>query len=79
MSGQQPEDPVEGPVKGPPTGSNALTGWVVFRLRPWHVLGIFGSSEEADLQRARAGADYQLAFGTADPASGAFDGHDGQA
>ncbi len=52
----------------------ALTGWVVFRPRPWHFVGVFGSREEAELKRERAGPDYQVEFGTADVESGEFDG-----
>lgn len=52
----------------------ALTGWVVFRPRPWHFVGVFGSREEAELQRERAGADYQVEFGTADVESGEVEG-----
>lgn len=52
---------------------DALTGWVVFRPKPWHFVGVFGSREEAELERERAGVDYQAAFGTADGASGRFE------
>ena len=52
----------------------ALTGWAVFRPRPWHFVGVFGSREEAERRRERAGADYQLEFGTANLESGEFDG-----
>lgn len=52
----------------------ALTGWIVYRPRPWHFVGVFGSREEAELKRERAGPDYQVEFGTADVESGEFDG-----
>ena len=52
----------------------ALTGWVVYRPKPWHFVGVFGSREEAELKRGRAGPEYQVEFGTADVESGEFDG-----
>lgn len=52
----------------------ALTGWVVYRPRPWHFVGVFGSREEAELKRERAGPEYQVEFGTAEVESGEFDG-----
>lgn len=58
-------------ASGQPT---ALTGWVVFRPRPWHFLGVFGSREQAERERVRAGTDYQVEFGTADGGRGEFDG-----
>lgn len=51
-----------------------LTGWVVFRPKPWHFIGVFGSREQAERQRERAGTHYHVEFGTADVESGNFDG-----
>lgn len=53
--------------------AETLTGWVVFRPKPWDFVGVFGSREEAELECERAGTAYQVAFGTADAASGTLD------
>lgn len=54
----------------------ALTGWIVFRPKPWHFLGVFACREQAEIERARGGEDYQVEFGTADVKSGRYDGND---
>ena len=52
------------------TSQAALTGWIVFRPKPWDFIGVFGSRDEAEAVRVRAGAAYQVTFGTADVTSG---------
>ena len=54
----------------------ALTGWIVFRPRPWHFVGVFACREQAETERARGGQEYQVAYGTADVESGRYDGHE---
>lgn len=60
-----------------PISEAVLTGWIAFRPKRWDFAGVFGSREEAETKRQRAGADYQLTFGTADVASSRFEPPDG--
>lgn len=62
------DEGIPGPSASHP--AETLTGWVVFRPKPWHFVGVFSSREEAELECERAGSAYQVAFGTADAASG---------
>lgn len=51
-----------------------LCGWIVFRPRPWHFVGVFACREQAETERARGGQEYQVAYGIADVESGRYDG-----
>ena len=88
MSPNRPKNPEQGGGAGSKRlqGDNglgqsspeaALTGWIVFRPKPWNFVGVFGSREEAETKRQRAGAHYQVTFGTADVASGRLEPPDG--
>ena len=57
----------------------AVSGWGVFRRRPWDFAGVFPSRAEAVReQEQRAGSDYEVAFGTAHIGSDRFDVADPQ-
>lgn len=40
-----------------------VTGWGVFKLEPWHLLGIFATPAEARIRCQEAGEDYEIRFG----------------
>jgi hypothetical protein len=41
-----------------------VKGWGVYRMSPWHLLGIFPTKEEAERERAAVGQEYAVDFGS---------------
>jgi hypothetical protein len=39
-------------------------GWGVYRMKPWHLVGVCASSEEADKIKGEAGSDYVADYGS---------------
>lgn len=47
----------------PYPGKKSVQGWGVVRERPWHLVGIYDSEQEALVKRAEMGPDYVAAYG----------------
>ena len=43
--------------------TGTLIGWGVFRPKPWHFAGLFGSSRQAEAKAQELGVDYIVRFG----------------
>ena len=41
-----------------------VEGWGVYRMSPWHLVGLCLSKAEAEAQRSRAGQEYEVGFGS---------------
>ena len=44
-------------------GDALKTGWGVIRLKPWHLAGVFESSDEAEKFAAMLGSAYIVKYG----------------
>jgi hypothetical protein len=47
-------------------------GWGVYRIAPWHMLGIYPTEAEADVEAAKVGCQYTVAFGSSHALTGTF-------
>jgi hypothetical protein len=45
------------------TRTGTLMGWGVFRIDPWHFVGIFGSRRQADARAQEIGIGYVVRLG----------------
>jgi hypothetical protein len=43
--------------------TGTLIGWGVFRPKPWHFAGLFGSSRQAEAKARELGVGYTVRFG----------------
>lgn len=41
-----------------------IKGWGVYRMEPWHFVGLFSNAEEAEALRSDKGPDYKVSFGS---------------
>lgn len=59
--------------RGLPEGSRKkIIGWGVVRMAPWHLVGIYQTSDEAQVRCLDMGRGYEVHFGEGDNVSDSF-------
>lgn len=46
-----------------PKNPGCKVGWGVYKMKPWHFVGLFGTRSEAEAELKRRGSGYSVAFG----------------
>lgn len=55
---------VENGLKKDPDNSGRVLGWGVVRSAPWHLAGVYGSKEAAEMKAAELGDGHEAKYGS---------------
>ncbi len=55
---------VEPTLKQDPDNAGWVLGWAVLCPKPWHLFGMYGSKDEADINATQQGDKYVVKYGS---------------
>jgi hypothetical protein len=64
VSGMSTQPKVSEGLPADPVNRGWVMGWGVYRMEPWHLVGVCASSGKADKMKGEAGSDYVAAYGS---------------
>lgn len=51
-------------LKSDPDNMGWVKGWAVFRMDPWHLVGVYATKDVAETKALNMGEEYEAAFGS---------------